>query len=42
MKHHADLFEAKFWKEMQALHTSGKMADFFPYKRSKVKLGFSV
>ena len=42
MKHHSDLFEAQFWKEMQALHESGKMADFYPYKRNKVKLGFSV
>jgi isocitrate dehydrogenase kinase/phosphatase len=42
MEHHSDLFEAKFWKEMQALHQSGLMADFFPYKRNKVKLGFSL
>lgn len=42
MKEHADLFDVKFWKEMQALHKDGKMADFFPYKRKKVKLGFSI
>ncbi|MBI1289047.1 MAG: bifunctional isocitrate dehydrogenase kinase/phosphatase [Flavobacteriales bacterium] len=42
MKYHADLFDPKFWKEMQALHEEGKLPDFFPYKRGKVKLGFSI
>lgn len=42
MKHHADLFTAKFWKDMQALHASGQVADFFPYRRNKVQLGFSI
>ncbi len=42
MKHHADLIDVKFWKDMQAVHKEGQVADFFPYKRTKVKLGFSV
>ncbi len=42
MEHHADLFTAKFWREMQELHKQGQVADFFPYKRSKVNLGFSL
>lgn len=42
MKEHADLFDVKFWKQMQAIHQDGRMADFFPYKRKKVKLGFSI
>jgi isocitrate dehydrogenase kinase/phosphatase len=42
MEHHADLFDVKFWKEMQQLHREGQMADFFPYKRNKVALGFSI
>lgn len=42
MAQHADLIDVKFWKEMQALHKKGQMADFFPYRRTKVKLGFSI
>jgi isocitrate dehydrogenase kinase/phosphatase len=42
MEHHADLFDVKFWKGMQQIHEKGQVADFFPYKRSKVKLGFSI
>lgn len=42
MEYHADLFDVKFWKDMQQLHQEGQMADFFPYKRGKVKLGFSI
>ncbi len=42
MKHHADLFTAKFWKGMQEHHKNGQLVDFFPYKRGKVKLGFSI
>lgn len=42
MKYHADLFDAKFWKEMQAHHDKGKLPDFFPYKRGEVKIGFSI
>lgn len=42
MKSHSDLFDSTFWKQMQALHQNGQMADFFPYKRGKVKLGFSI
>ncbi|MCB9187054.1 MAG: bifunctional isocitrate dehydrogenase kinase/phosphatase [Flavobacteriales bacterium] len=42
MEYHADLFDVKFWKDMQELHKNGQMADFFPYKRGKVKLGFSL
>ncbi len=42
MQHHSDLFDVKFWKEMQQLHREGRMADFFPYKRNKVALGFSM
>lgn len=42
MEHHADLFDVKFWKDMQELHRNGQMADFFPYKRGKVKLGYSI
>jgi len=42
MEHHADLFTAKFWREMQELQKLGQMADFFPYKRGKVNMGFSI
>lgn len=42
MKHHKDLFDVKFWKDMQRLHAEGQMADFFPYKRNKVRIGFSI
>ncbi|MCF8463718.1 MAG: bifunctional isocitrate dehydrogenase kinase/phosphatase [Flavobacteriales bacterium] len=42
MEHHADLFTAKFWKGMQEQHKLGQLVDFFPYKRGKVKLGFSM
>ncbi|MBL4587348.1 MAG: bifunctional isocitrate dehydrogenase kinase/phosphatase [Flavobacteriales bacterium] len=42
MTHHADLIDVKFWKDMQKLHDKGQVADFFPYKRNKVKLGFSI
>lgn len=42
MEHHSDLFTAKFWKGMQELQKQGQVADFFPYKRGKVKLGFSL
>ena len=42
MKYHKDLFDVKFWKEMQRLHAEGQMADFFPYKRNKVQLGSSL
>ena len=42
MEHHSDLFTAKFWRGMQELHKQGQVADFFPYKRGKVKLGFSI
>lgn len=42
LEHHADLFDVTFWKGMQDLHQKGQMADFFPYKRKKVKLGFSI
>lgn len=42
MEHHSDLFTAKFWKGMQELHKQGQVADFFPYKRGEVKLGFSM
>jgi len=42
MKHHADLIDVKFWKKMQAVHKKGQVAEFFPYKRTKVKLGFSI
>lgn len=42
MEHHADLFDVKFWKEMQQMHAEGQMADFFPYKRGQVKLGYSI
>lgn len=42
MEHHSDLFTAKFWRDMQAIHKEGQVADFFPYQRGKVKLGFSL
>jgi isocitrate dehydrogenase kinase/phosphatase len=42
MKNHSDLIDVKFWKDMQRVHKKGQVADFFPYKRTKVKLGFSV
>lgn len=42
MEHHADLFDVKFWKDMQEVHEKGQVADFFPYRRGKVKLGFSI
>jgi len=42
MEHHSDLFDTDFWKEMQQVHQDGRLADFFPYKRGKVALGFSI
>jgi isocitrate dehydrogenase kinase/phosphatase len=42
MEHHKDLFDAKFWKEMQAVHREGQMVDFFPYRRDKVQIGMSL
>ncbi len=42
LRHHADLLEVGFWKEMQQLHKEGHMADFFPYRRTDLKLGFSI
>ena len=42
IKHHSDLFDVAFWKEMQQVQRDGRLADFFPYKRNKVALGFSM
>ena len=42
MQHHSDLFDTAFWKEMQQVQRDGRLADFYPYKRSKVALGFSI
>lgn len=42
MEHHKDLFDAKFWKDMQKVHKENQMVDFFPYKRDKVRIGFSI
>lgn len=41
-EHHSDLFDTDFWKEMQHLHRDGRLADFFPYRRGRVALGFSI
>jgi len=42
LQHHSDLFDTVFWKEMQQIQRDGRLADFFPYKRNKVALGFSI
>jgi isocitrate dehydrogenase kinase/phosphatase len=42
MQHHSDLFDTAFWKEMQQVQLDGRLADFYPYKRNKVALGFSI
>ncbi|MCF8257089.1 MAG: bifunctional isocitrate dehydrogenase kinase/phosphatase, partial [Flavobacteriales bacterium] len=42
MEHHADLFDTTFWKEMQHMHRDGRLVDFFPYRRNKVAMGFSI
>lgn len=42
MQYHSDLFDVKFWKNMQEIHRNGQVADFFPYKRGQVKLGYSI
>lgn len=42
MEHHSDLFDTAFWKEMQQIHRDGRLADFFPYRRERVALGFSI
>lgn len=41
-QHHADLFDTDFWKEMQGIQREGRLADFFPYRRGRVALGFSI
>jgi len=41
-KHHGDLFDTDFWKEMQNVQRDGRLADFFPYRRGRVALGFSI
>jgi isocitrate dehydrogenase kinase/phosphatase len=42
MEHHSDLFDTAFWKDMQKVHQEGRLADFFPYRRNKVRLGYSI
>jgi isocitrate dehydrogenase kinase/phosphatase len=42
MEHHSDLFDTAFWKDMQKVHQEGVLADFFPYRRNKVRLGYSI
>ena len=32
---HADLFEAGFWRKMQARHRAGEVVDIYPYPESK-------
>jgi isocitrate dehydrogenase kinase/phosphatase len=34
MKHHADLFDAAFWKDAQESIKRGDVRDFFPYPES--------
>jgi len=31
---HGDLFDAEFWKRMQALHRAGEIVDIFPYQEA--------
>lgn len=42
LQYHADLFDVRFWKEMQAFHSSGKLYDLFPYRRGIVSPGYSI
>lgn len=42
LKHHEDLFDVRFWKDMQALHSQGGMADLYPYRRGVFTRGFSI
>lgn len=37
LKVHKDLFNVEFWKNMQQLHTTGQVMDFFPYQRRKAR-----
>lgn len=37
LKVHKDLFNVEFWKNMQELHTTGQVMDFFPYQRRKAR-----
>ncbi len=30
-EHHGDLFDVTFWKNLQNVHASGELADFYPY-----------
>jgi isocitrate dehydrogenase kinase/phosphatase len=32
---HGDLFDVKFWKEMQKRHQAGEVIDIFPYKQNR-------
>jgi len=34
-RHHADLFTARFWREMQEQHRNGVLLNFFPYPDSE-------
>jgi isocitrate dehydrogenase kinase/phosphatase len=34
VEHHADLFDADFWRALQKRHRAGEVLDFFPYPRS--------
>ena len=31
---HGDIFDAEFWKRMQALHRAGEIVDIFPYQEA--------
>jgi isocitrate dehydrogenase kinase/phosphatase len=42
LNHHEDLFDVRFWKEMQSLHSHGGMADLYPYRRGIFTRGFSI
>lgn len=33
--HHADLFNATWWRKMQEMHTNKELADFYPYPRRR-------
>jgi isocitrate dehydrogenase kinase/phosphatase len=35
IRHHSDLFDPEFWKEVQERHNTGEIPDFFPYPPGK-------
>lgn len=42
LQYHSDLFDVKFWKEMQAFHSKGGLIDLYPYRRGIVSPGYSI